>query len=108
MQVIHIFEHIAFHSSRYSNIINQACGNRQSTSASVLGGREREVILHLKWITYSQSPTPPACGQTGTPNLKWFHNQERKNVSRENQSRGWIRANGPEDLRQVHRKQMAF
>jgi hypothetical protein len=72
MQVIHIFEHIAFHGSRYRNIINQASGNRQSTSASVSVDREARSDAHPKWITYSESPTPPACGQTGTPNLKWL------------------------------------
>lgn len=46
MQVIHIFEHIAFHGSRYRNIINQASGNRQSTSLSQrLGGQGRREVL---------------------------------------------------------------
>lgn len=45
MQVIHIFEHIAFHGSRYRNVINQASGNRQNTSASVSEDKEREMQI---------------------------------------------------------------
>jgi hypothetical protein len=82
MQVVHIFDDIAFHGSRYRDIINQASGNRQNTSASVSVEREARSNTHLKWITYSQSPTPPECGQTGTPNLKWFHNQKWENGGR--------------------------
>lgn len=33
---------------------------------------------YLRWITYSQRPTPPAWGHTGTPNLSGAVNHERR------------------------------
>ena len=65
VQVIDIFEYVTLHGPRDSNIINQA---PVDISLSVLL-KTKYFCTRLKWITYSQSPTPPACGHTGTPNL---------------------------------------
>jgi len=77
MQVIRVFENIALHGPRDGNIINQA--SRRSPSISTSTSRCDEPGAsrnpHLRWITYSQSPTPPACGQTGTPNLEGPKNE---------------------------------
>ena len=69
VQVIHIFEHVAFHGTRDSNIIDQASIWPVRQHQHFRTCFKKNENTRLKWITYSQSPTPPACGQTGTPNL---------------------------------------
>jgi hypothetical protein len=113
MQVIHIFEHIAFHGSRYRNIINQAFRQSPKHLSQRLGGQE------------ARGNTPPqmdhifAKPNAASMRTDWHSEPKKKLVPRSGMERRkprkktselWIRANGPEleDLMQVHRKQRAL
>lgn len=65
VQVIDELQDVALHGSRHGDVIDQA----ECTIRELVEGGEAVTATHLKWMTYSQSPTPPACGHTGIPNL---------------------------------------
>ena len=63
--MVHIFQHVTFHGTGDRDVINQATSDMSGLSKQRSGFKKP----YLRWITYSHSPTPPAWGQTGTPNL---------------------------------------
>lgn len=80
VQMVDELEHVAFHRSRYGDVVNKTI---MTKLASVNGSRAADArrSAYLRWMTYSHRPTPPACGQTGTPNLVlrrqivWVHEE---------------------------------
>ena len=69
VQVINKFENIALHCTGNSNVVDEAIFIGKGKVKSTREGSRRRTRTHLRWMTYSHNPTPPACGHTGTPNL---------------------------------------